>query len=336
MNSSLVLNVDEQRHTGLIKDLSTPFGFERIKIEYVTLDPDQSHKQIIPSKRNHFCYVVSGTGSLLTSGKDEEPALLKVDDCFSFPSHVDERTYTIHVSGGQKMNLLTFIDVQDSSAGPLTTETPSVPTIVDAHAVSKWRRAGINRNKHGFLTSSTDMSLLNPPTPLDQIPKGTIPLNKLPWNVNLKRIPPGTQSSNAHCHSYEDEFVLVLSGKARYWHQGEAPEKVVKKGDCIGWKAGTGICHSLLNDADAPNGEGKKVRTFFVTEVSDAKAPVGEDLVYLVWGDNRRDIDKIHYAAANPPWWTDGMRWLDRPDLLAGPASPSPRNPRPGDEYGEE
>jgi mannose-6-phosphate isomerase-like protein (cupin superfamily) len=133
---------------------------------------------------------------------------------------------------------------------------PIVPNIVGGHTVSKWRRAGINRNKHGFLTTSTDMILLKPSS--KQPEPGTIPLNKLPWNVNLKRIPPGAQSSNAHCHSHEDEFVFVLSGKARYWHQGEVPEKIVKKGDTIGWKAGTGICHSLLNDADGPNGEGKK------------------------------------------------------------------------------
>jgi uncharacterized cupin superfamily protein len=79
----------------------------------------------------------------------------------------------------------------------------------------------------------------------------------LPWNVNLQEFPPGTHSSNPHCHSHEDEFALVLSGSARYWYQGEVPEKILKRGDCVGWKAGTGISHSLLNDAEGPNGEGK-------------------------------------------------------------------------------
>jgi mannose-6-phosphate isomerase-like protein (cupin superfamily) len=77
-----------------------------------------------------------------------------------------------------------------------------------------------------------------------------------PWNVNLGGFLPGTHSSNSHSHSREDEFSIVLSGQGRYWCQGEEPEKVVKAGDCIGWKAGTGVCHCILNDADGPNGEG--------------------------------------------------------------------------------
>jgi hypothetical protein len=97
------------------------------------------------------------------------------------------------------------------------------------------------------------MNLLTPHTPL----------KKLPWNVNIKQHPPGTQSSNAHCHLAEDEFVFVLSGRARYWHQGEVPEKVVRRGDSIGWKAGTGLCHSLLNDGDGSNGQGKLTHSSF-------------------------------------------------------------------------
>ncbi|CAG8776732.1 531_t:CDS:2, partial [Acaulospora colombiana] len=32
------------------------------------------------------------------------------------------------------------------------------------------------------------------------------------------------------------------------------PEPILKPGDAVGWKAGTGICHSLLNDAEDDNG----------------------------------------------------------------------------------
>ncbi|PVF94456.1 hypothetical protein CPB86DRAFT_789030 [Serendipita vermifera] len=306
MSSSLVINALEDQINNSIIDLSTPFGLERIKIEYTYLKPSQSHEQTITPRCNHFCYVVSGAGSLLSSYEIKDPVLLKVDDCFSFPSHVVEVRYVVRASSEESMGLLTFTGVPNPDAIALETPLPSIPTIVDSHTTGEWYRSGISHNKHGTLTTSTDMGLLTPFTPL----------KKLPWNVNIKHHPPGTQSSNAHCHLAEDEFVFILSGEARYWHQGEVPEKIVKRGDSIGWKAGTGICHSLLNDADSPDGE-------------------GEDLIYLIWGDNCREKDKTHYATTNPPWWKDDIRWFDRPNLPQGPALSTPRNPRPEDQTDE-
>jgi uncharacterized cupin superfamily protein len=115
MTSSLVINVAEVQKNSPVIDLSTPFGLERIKIEHVTIDPGQSYTQTIPPKCNHFCYVLSGAGSLVIPGENDDPSL-KADDCFSFPSHVDERLYTVHVSGDQIMNLLTFTDVPNAEA----------------------------------------------------------------------------------------------------------------------------------------------------------------------------------------------------------------------------
>jgi uncharacterized cupin superfamily protein len=86
-------------------------------------------------------------------------------------------------------------------------------------------------------------------------------LERLPWTLNIERLPPGTQSSNAHAHSQEDEFCILLSGKARYWYQGIVPEPILKPGDVVGWKAGTGICHSLLNDAEDERGSGKSAHS---------------------------------------------------------------------------
>ena len=81
-------------------------------------------------------------------------------------------------------------------------------------------------------------------------------LLECPWHLVIERIPPGTQSSNAHAHLAEDEFALILSGEARYWFQGAAPEKILKSGDAVGWKSGTGISHTLLNDAKNEQGDG--------------------------------------------------------------------------------
>lgn len=93
---------------------------------------------------------------------------------------------------------------------------------------------------------------------IHKIPPEKVPRDFfLPWNANIHEFVPGAYSSNPHCHMVEDEMAIVLSGKARYWFQGEEPEKILKVGDCVGWKAGTGVCHALLNDAEGPNGEGK-------------------------------------------------------------------------------
>jgi uncharacterized cupin superfamily protein len=101
---------------------------------------------------------------------------------------------------------------------------------------------GINTTKTARLGLLTDMGL---------------ELERIPWSLNIECLPPGTQSSNTHAHSSEDEFSLVLSGKARYWHQGITPEPILKAGDCVGWKAGTGVCHSMLNDGEDEKGSGK-------------------------------------------------------------------------------
>lgn len=82
-----------------------------------------------------------------------------------------------------------------------------------------------------------------------------------PWGLTLERIPPGTQSSNPHAHSHEDEFALIVGGKARYWHQGETPDRILVPGDAVGWKAGTGICHNLINDATDEHSAGESIQS---------------------------------------------------------------------------
>jgi uncharacterized cupin superfamily protein len=113
---SLVISVTEDQESNSITDLSTPFGLERIQIEYVSLLSSQSHSKSIPPRCNHFCYVVSGTGSLLLSDQNQVPAFLKVDDCFSFPSHVDGSTYTLQTSTEESIGLLTFTDAPTTDA----------------------------------------------------------------------------------------------------------------------------------------------------------------------------------------------------------------------------
>lgn len=193
------------------------------------------------------------------------------------------------------MTALLVSDV-DPAQRMATAPSPDFPTIVSAEKSAAWRGKGIDTTKAVRLATLTDMKNQE----------------RLPWGFTLECIPPGTQSSNAHAHLTEDEFALILAGNARYWHQGETPERILSLGDAVGWKANTGICHTLLNDGTDENGG-------------------GENVVFLVWGKDDPDGDKVHYATASPHWWTKEVRWWDCPIHPVGPASGLPRYPRPED-----
>lgn len=65
------------------------------------------------------------------------------------------------------------------------------------------------------------------------------------FGVNLTRIPPGSISALRHAHTRQDEFVYVLEGTPTLIT--DAGEVVLEPGMCIGFKAGTGDAHHLVN-----------------------------------------------------------------------------------------
>lgn len=66
--------------------------------------------------------------------------------------------------------------------------------------------------------------------------------------VHLVRVPPGTRTSFPHAESEEEEFVYVVSGEVDAWIDGELHRMVA--GDFAAFPAGTGICHTFINDGD--------------------------------------------------------------------------------------
>jgi uncharacterized cupin superfamily protein len=65
------------------------------------------------------------------------------------------------------------------------------------------------------------------------------------FGVNLTRLPPGGMSALRHAHSREDEFVYILEGEpVLVTNAGETP---LRPGMCVGFKAGSGDAHQLLN-----------------------------------------------------------------------------------------
>lgn len=70
------------------------------------------------------------------------------------------------------------------------------------------------------------------------------------FGVNLTELLPGAGSALKHHHSVQDEFVYLLAGEA-VLVLGEQ-EFVMRAGDCVGFAAGQGLGHQLLNRSEAP------------------------------------------------------------------------------------
>ncbi len=68
------------------------------------------------------------------------------------------------------------------------------------------------------------------------------------FGVNLRRLPPGTWSSQRHWHTHEDEFVYVLEGEVTL--VTDDGEEMLTAGDCAGFKGGDANGHSLRNHSD--------------------------------------------------------------------------------------
>jgi len=69
------------------------------------------------------------------------------------------------------------------------------------------------------------------------------------FGVNLARLKPGSISAARHAHTRQDEFVYVLEGTPTLVTNGG--ESSLAPGMCVGFKAGTGDAHHLVNRTDA-------------------------------------------------------------------------------------
>jgi uncharacterized cupin superfamily protein len=81
--------------------------------------------------------------------------------------------------------------------------------------------------------------------------------------VHHERLPPGRRTSYPHAESAEDEFVYVLEGEPDVWLDGHLHR--LKPGCGVGFPAGTGLCHTFINNSDA------EVRLLVVGEPSKAE-----------------------------------------------------------------
>jgi len=70
------------------------------------------------------------------------------------------------------------------------------------------------------------------------------------FGINLTTLAPGSASALMHSHSKQDEFVYVVDGKIVV--RIDTNEYEMNPGDCVGFQAGTGVGHQLVNRGDRP------------------------------------------------------------------------------------
>jgi uncharacterized cupin superfamily protein len=110
--------------------------------------------------------------------------------------------------------------------------------------------------------------------------------------VHHVRVPPGRRISYPHAESAEEEFVFVIEGRPDAWIDGVLHP--LEPGDSVAFPAGTGICHTILNNT--PN-----------------------EVRLMVVGETDKDENRIHYPLNPAHELTREDRWVDPPTRLAGP-----------------
>ncbi|HEX3652490.1 MAG TPA: cupin domain-containing protein [Rhizomicrobium sp.] len=111
--------------------------------------------------------------------------------------------------------------------------------------------------------------------------------------MRVQVLKPGRRTSWPHAERDESEFVYVVSGNVDAWNDGWITP--MSEGDFIGWRNGTGITHTIINNGD-------------------------EDAVIIVGGERSRMINQYWYTF-HPKYNKEigAGYWADHPVPKLGP-----------------
>ncbi|MCC8404517.1 cupin domain-containing protein [Paraburkholderia sp. MMS20-SJTN17] len=115
-------------------------------------------------------------------------------------------------------------------------------------------------------------------------------LNRI--GIHHVRLLPGRRTSYPHAESAEEEFVYVLEGTPDAWIDGNLHR--LKPGDAVAFPAGTGICHSFLNNTS-------------------------QEVRLIVIGETPKSENRIRYPKNETYELTREDRWVDWPARPIGP-----------------
>jgi uncharacterized cupin superfamily protein len=110
--------------------------------------------------------------------------------------------------------------------------------------------------------------------------------------IHHERLPPGRRTSYPHAESAEEEFVYVLEGTPDVWIDGTLHR--LAPGDAVGFPAGTGICHTFLNNTR-------------------------EEVRLLVVGEASKPENLVRYPRNEAYQQTRSDAWTDWPSRPMGP-----------------
>jgi uncharacterized cupin superfamily protein len=111
--------------------------------------------------------------------------------------------------------------------------------------------------------------------------------------IHHEVLPPGRRTSYPHAEKTEEEFVYVIEGTPDVWINGHLYR--LRPGDGVGFRPGTGIAHSFLNNTET-------------------------DVRLLVVGEKNRADNQIHYPLNPEENIHKGHRWWrDAPPQELGP-----------------
>jgi uncharacterized cupin superfamily protein len=110
--------------------------------------------------------------------------------------------------------------------------------------------------------------------------------------INHERLPPGRRTSYPHAESSEEESIFVLEGTPDVWIDGHLHH--LEPGDAVVFPAGTGICHTFLNNT--PN-----------------------EVRLLVIGEASKPENRIRYPINETYEASRADRWVDWPKRPIGP-----------------
>ncbi|HEX4712870.1 cupin domain-containing protein [Phenylobacterium sp.] len=110
--------------------------------------------------------------------------------------------------------------------------------------------------------------------------------------IHHVRLPPGRRTSYPHAESAEEEFVFVVEGRPDVWIDGVLHP--LSPGDSVAFPAGTGICHTFLNNSR-------------------------EEVRLLVVGEKQKAENRVRYPLNEAFEQSTAYGWTDAPPRALGP-----------------
>ena len=260
-------------------DFSRKLGASRISVHWVELPPNErSSTPHAESHEEEFVYVASGNPHLWINGYIYK---LKPDMIVGFPASTGICHSFIN-NTNEPVELIVLGEIskpENKYYYPLNSE------LKEEHKGSWWdnppeQTFGPHDGKPGNLNHEKDFHELSFVKEIDfEGWKWTFSYPgdneifcigiRLSDHVGLKtigawyhRMHEGQRSAWPHAHKVEEEFALILKGKAKAWVNGERKE--MSRGDCAYFKPGTNLSHILLNDNP------EIVHMFSIGEAADA------------------------------------------------------------------